>query len=189
MKKEWILAIVSTGIAAAVVLGLLRLLAPQLLGAPIDMEMVQASEEVPPFFDGVFREADQAAEGFLIPDPFLHRRPKPLLFDDAKGPTDLLGFRNRAVPSVADVVVIGDSQTWGNNATLELNWPSQLGEALGVKRPVVYGMAVGGWGAVEYLEIFPKALRLRPRVIVVALYAGNDPLDSFTRAFRPHGRD
>jgi hypothetical protein len=40
-------------------------------------------------------------------------------------------------------------------------------------------MSTGGWGAVQYLEMFSNATLLRPRVIVVAFYTGNDPLESF----------
>jgi len=36
---------------------------------------------------------------------------------------------------------------------------------------------------VEYLEIAKKAMLFRPRVVIVAFYSGNDPLDSFTRAY------
>jgi hypothetical protein len=49
--------------------------------------------------------------------------------------------------------------------------------------PIVYSMAVGGWCAVEYLEIMPKAVLLQPRVIILEFYTGNDPLDSFRLAY------
>ncbi len=78
----------------------------------------------------------------------------------------------------ADIVTIGDSQTFGNNASLENNWPSRLRSELADKRPVLYSMAAGGWGAVRYLDIFMNATVLQPRV-VVAFSTGNDPLDSF----------
>jgi hypothetical protein len=48
---------------------------------------------------------------------------------------------------------------------------------------VLYNMAVGGWGAVEYLEALPKALHFLPRVVVIAFYTGNDPLESFIMAY------
>ena len=44
-------------------------------------------------------------------------------------------------------------------------------------------MATGGWGAVEYLEIFTKAKYFYPRVVVVAFYTGNDPLESFMKVY------
>jgi lysophospholipase L1-like esterase len=95
----------------------------------------------------------------------------------------LLGFRNRAVPNVADIVVIGDSQTYGNNAWLEENWPSHMRNALGRKLPLVYNMSVGGWGAVQYLNMLKYATQLRPKVVVVAFYSGNDALESFALAY------
>jgi hypothetical protein len=44
-------------------------------------------------------------------------------------------------------------------------------------------MSTGGWGAVEYFEIFQKALVFSPKVVVVAFYTGNDPLESFLLAY------
>ncbi len=99
------------------------------------------------------------------------------------GPHDLLGFRNHAVPRMAELVIIGDSQTYGNNAVLSDNWPNQLARALNRPADDVYSMAVGGWGAVQYLAMFEKGLRFQPRVIVIAFYSGNDPLDSFHMAY------
>jgi len=40
---------------------------------------------------------------------------------------DLNGFRNIEVPKKVDILVLGDSQTYGTNASLEENWPSTLG--------------------------------------------------------------
>ncbi|MCR4346775.1 MAG: hypothetical protein NUV55_06195 [Sulfuricaulis sp.] len=99
------------------------------------------------------------------------------------GPHDLLGFRNMNIPNVADVVTIGDSQTYGNNVGIAENWPSQLERLLKVKRSVVYSMASGGWGAVQYLNMYTHATFFRPRVIVIAFYSGNDPDESVTLAY------
>jgi hypothetical protein len=44
-------------------------------------------------------------------------------------------------------------------------------------------MAVGGWGAAEYLAMFSKAMLFRPQVIVVAFYTGNDPLETFIQTY------
>lgn len=183
MKKKWLLASVSTLVTLFLALGILRWMAPQLLGIPVDLQMVQVSKEVPPFFDGVFRDEDYNSNNFIIPDPYL-KRAKPLYPEiGAAGPHDILGFRNRAIPNSATIVAIGDSQTYGNNVILEKNWPSQLQMKLDETQSGLYAMAVGGWGAVEYLEVFPKALRFEPRVVVVAFYTGNDPLESFRLAY------
>ena len=44
-------------------------------------------------------------------------------------------------------------------------------------------MATGGWGAAQYFETFLKATVFQPRVIIVAFYTGNNPLESFVMAY------
>jgi lysophospholipase L1-like esterase len=93
------------------------------------------------------------------------------------GGHDEWGFRNREVPDSADVVTIGDSQTYGVSAPANLAWPAQLGDLSGRR---VYNLALGGYGPVQYLELLrTRALQLRPRVIVVGLYYGNDLWDAY----------
>ena len=167
-KKEFLLFMVSGLLTLLAALGLMRWLAPQLLGVPLDLQLVQVDEKLPPFFDGAFRDADIRGKEYIIRDPYIMRA-RPLLPRlPAMGPNDLLGFRNTAVPAVADIITIGDSQTYGNNVHLEENWPSQLASLLENYSPNLYNMSVGGWGAIEYGEIFDKALYLRPHVVVVA---------------------
>ena len=184
-SKDMVLLSVTTVVTLFICLMLLRTYAPALLGIPIDLQMVKTAKEVPPFFESVFRQEDHTSESFIIPDPIL-KRAKPLFPDlGGVGPNDILGFRNRYVPSVADLVIIGDSQTYGNNAHIDDNWPHQMGQQLKAqgKSIVRYDMAVGGWGAIEYLEAFQKALYLKPKTIVVAFYTGNDSLESFRAAY------
>jgi hypothetical protein len=184
MKKDWLL-LLGTAVATVVLaLLVIRWLAPQLLGVPKDLQLVQVRKQLPPFYEGVFRQGDVRTQEILLQDPYTRIRGIPLLAEDfALGPHDILGFRNRAVPNVADVIAIGDSQTYGNNALLEDNWPSQLGRLLAPKHPIVYSMATGGWSAVQYLDIFTKAILFQPKVVVVAFYSGNDPLESFAMAY------
>lgn len=184
MKKEWVLSIGVVAITLVVAIGLIRWFAPQLLGIPVDLQAVRVSKEVPPFFENVFRKEDVESQDFLLKDPYVNIRARPMLADlTGIGPHDLLGFRNRSIPDVADVITIGDSQTYGNNALLAENWPSYLEKTLGEKQAVVYSMATGGWGAVQYLNMFTRATFFRPRVIVVAFYTGNDPDESVTLAY------
>jgi hypothetical protein len=139
---------------------------------------------VPPFYENVFRIEDHLGDELLLQDPLTRIRSRPLLpRNEIMGPHDILGFRNFAVPNVADVVTIGDSMTYGNDAYMENNWPSVMADAIEDARVSVYNMSTGGWGAVQYLEMFSNATLLRPRVIVVAFYTGNDPLDSFMMAY------
>lgn len=184
MKKDWVLSIGVVAITLMVAIGLIRWFAPQLLGIPVDLQAVRISKEVPPFFENVFRKEDVESRDFLLKDPYTNIRARPLLVDlSGFGPHDLLGFRNRSIPDIADVITIGDSQTYGNNTVLAENWPSQLEQILGDKRSVVYSMATGGWCAVQYLNMFSNATFFRPRVIVIAFYSGNDPDESVTLAY------
>ncbi|MEW6428905.1 MAG: SGNH/GDSL hydrolase family protein [Thermodesulfobacteriota bacterium] len=183
MKKEWLLAAVASLLTLGCALGLLRLFAPRLLGIPVDLQMVRVAEEVAPFYDAVFREEDRKADTYMLKDPYI-KRAKPFYPNTGTmGPHDLLGFRNAAIPNAADIVTIGDSQTYGNNALLEENWPSALLASLGDRATTLYNISVGGWGPVEYLEIFDKALHFSPRVIVIAFYTGNDPLEAFRQVY------
>ncbi len=184
MKKEWVLSIAVVAVTLVVAIGLIRWYAPQLLGIPVDLQAVRVSKEVPPFYENVFRKEDVESREFLLKDPYTNIRARPLFIDlTSLGPHDLLGFRNRSIPDVADVVAIGDSQTYGNNTVLSENWPSQLKGDLRDKQPVVYSMATGGWCAVQYLNMFSNATFFRPRVIIIAFYTGNDPDESVTLAY------
>ena len=189
MKKikpnEIITVIISTIITAVIAIGVVKFYAPSLLGISSDIQMVKTSKKVPPFFDVVFRKSDHEAKEYIIPDPII-KRAKPFLSDFiTMGPNDLLGFRNRNVPNAADIIMIGDSQTYGVNATLENNWPNLFISRLKENNPYIthYNLAVGGWGAIEYLEIFYKSLAFQPRMVIVAYYTGNDPLDTFRMAY------
>lgn len=185
VKKEWFLLFGVVTVTLVSAIGLVRWFAPRLLGVPADLQMVRVSKEVPPFYENVFRREDYQSREFQLKDPYTNVRAKPLLFDPSGslGPHDILGFRNLQVPSVADVVIIGDSQTYGNNAAYGETWPGHFTRLLAHKRPIIYSMATGGWGAVQYLSIFGPANAFRPRVIVVAFYSGNDPLESFLMAY------
>lgn len=185
MKKELILTVASVALTLAVALALIRWFAPGLLGYAVDQQLVQTSEEVPPFYENVFRASDLTSDKFLLPDPSVVIRGKPLFPDMLKaGPHDVLGFRNRGVPNAATIVTIGDSQTYGNNAPLEFSWPGQLQSALyGNGRSHVYNMSVGAWGGVNYRRIMESALRLQPKVVVVAFYTGNDSISDFRNVY------
>ena len=179
MKKEWLLSVGVTLLTTIIMLLVVRRLAPQLLGIPIDLQSVRVSETLPPFYDGIFRPASAKPGQELLKDPYLRIRAKPLRARDLNGgPHDILGCRNHSVPNVADVIVIGDSQTYGNNTLMEENWPHYMTRAI-EEQPVVYSMATGGWAAVQYLDMFAKSLRFQPRVIVIAFYSGNDPLETY----------
>jgi lysophospholipase L1-like esterase len=185
MRKEHWLLVGSVTLTLLVALLLLRWLAPQLIGLPVDLTLVRSSREVPPYYANVFERNDAVRpDGFLLNDPVMLVRAPPLYPDgNNKGPHDILGFRNRAVPTVADLVTIGDSQTYGNNASLEQSWPGWMGSSLKNRDLVIYNMSTGGWSAPQYLKAFEYAARFQPNVVIVAFYSGNDATESFTLAY------
>ncbi len=180
LRGEWLLLVASVAATVVVALGLVRVLAPRLLGQPVDLRVVQVDERVVPFFESVFRPEDLGSEEYILSDPLTSGRARPLSpVGRGIGPTDLLGFRNRGIPNRAGIVTIGDSQTYGTTVPLDAAWPQQLRNWLPDRAPAVYSMAVGGWGAVQYPDMFSKAGAFRPLVVVVAFYSGNDARESF----------
>jgi hypothetical protein len=93
---------------------------------------------------------------------------------------DANGFRNGSVPTHADIVAIGDSQTWGQNVTIGDAWPQKLSELSGT---TVYNMGTNGYGPIEYRVLTEEAIRFTPKVLVVGLYFGNDLWDAYHVAY------
>jgi lysophospholipase L1-like esterase len=106
-----------------------------------------------------------------VPDERLGHRPNP-----AKPGNDRKGFRNPEVPEKADIIALGDSQTYGTGVEPNEAWPRQL-ESLTDKK--VYSMAYGGYGPAHSLILMDEALALQPSVVIEAFYSGNDLFDSF----------
>jgi GDSL-like lipase/acylhydrolase family protein len=94
---------------------------------------------------------------------------------------DRLGYRNREVPAEAEIVAMGDSQTYGVGVEREEAWPQQL-ERLSGRR--TYNMGFSGWGPLQSLMVFDEGLAVHPRIVIAALYAGNDLADSFATVYR-----
>jgi hypothetical protein len=121
----------------------------------------------------VLNPADYLNVG-MVKDPVYGAIPSPT----ARGGFDALGFRNRTVPKTADIIAIGDSQTYGNTATMDDSWPYALGRLLGRR---VYNMGLGGYGPNQYLELLKtKALPLKPRMVICGLSVTDD----FDNAFQ-----
>jgi hypothetical protein len=97
------------------------------------------------------------------------------------GEYDSRGFRNLKAVDQADIVAIGDSQTFGYKALRIESWPAQL-ETISGK--AVYQLAHVGWGPAQYRALLPTALSLKPKTVVVGLYAGNDLLGSVDQVYR-----
>jgi len=111
----------------------------------------------------------------VVPDDVLGVRPNPDLAEH-----DERGWRNATALKQANIVAIGDSQTYGTSVQSDEAWPTRLAERTGV---CTYSMACGGYGPSRYLMLADEALELRPQVIVVGLYAGNDLADVYRRVY------
>jgi hypothetical protein len=111
-----------------------------------------------------------------IRDPLLGERGNPRWYDH-----DSRGFRNRSAARHAQIVTLGDSQTYGVSADRRDTWPWVLGER---SERVVYNMAFPGWGPGEAYLLLDSALALRPAVVVFGLYFGNDFYDVFALGAR-----
>jgi len=146
----------------------------------LDLTVVRSDQRSVPFFELLF-DTVSVSDRWSLADPHVRRRGKPLLdgfsppVGGPLGPHDLLGFRNRSIPRRPDIVVLGDSQSYGINAPYELNWPSFLGRISG---RVVYNASLPGWTGLSYLYMIEKVLHFDPKIVVVALYVGNDFLEN-----------
>jgi len=100
--------------------------------------------------------------GEILSDPELGVRVAP----NSPG-HDANGYRNAVARTQADIVALGDSQTWGVNAQAMDAWPQQLEK---ITNRLVYNMSVGGYGPVQYSQLIPRALNFSPKVVVVGLY-------------------
>ncbi len=91
---------------------------------------------------------------------------------------DELGFRNAPREGPPEVVVLGDSQTYGTNVERTAAWPQQVGGTEGGR---VYNMGTPGHCAVQGLLQVEAALSLSPRVVISTVYAGNDAYDAYVQ--------
>ena len=90
--------------------------------------------------------------------------------------TDAEGFRNRAVREHFEIAALGDSFTDAMTMEAEASWPSQLEKRLGV---AVQNYGTAGFGPQqERLVLQDFVGRHRPRVVVLAYFAGNDLFDA-----------
>ncbi|HET9315745.1 MAG TPA: hypothetical protein VFQ51_09150 [Vicinamibacteria bacterium] len=86
--------------------------------------------------------------------------------------TDAEGFRNDTRPGPAEVAALGDSFTDALTLPLELGWPARLEARTG---RTVRNYGVAGFGPQQERRVLvDRVLPRRPRVVVVAFFAGND---------------
>lgn len=134
---------------------------------------LQAAAWLSPRLDLIL--SNRFGEPPYVEDQVLGLRPNPRYGDH-----DAWGFRNAGQPDRADVVALGDSQTYGVSAPPEEAWPQQLSRRLGLR---VYNMGCGSWGPGQYLPLLPKVAALHPAIVVAVLYTGNDLWDMLELAY------
>jgi lysophospholipase L1-like esterase len=116
-----------------------------------------------------WRHGDIVRMGFLAPDLVRH--------DDYTFPlvTDADGFRNDAA-SDFEIAALGDSFTDALTLPVERTWPSLLAQRA---RARVRNFGTAGFGPGQERRLLEEfVLPHRPRVVVVAFFAGNDLQDA-----------
>ena len=139
----------------------------------------------------------------LVPDPVLHVRLRPGFrgrylhpeFPGLRVDINDLGFRDgleeTAPPPAEDasVLVLGDSLAFGTGVAVDETFHRLLERQAGqiTSRPLhVYGAGVPGLGQVDELHhLEALAPVVRPDVVIVAIYEGNDLQDNLEAAVRP----
>ncbi|MEE3371399.1 MAG: hypothetical protein VX346_18845 [Planctomycetota bacterium] len=111
----------------------------------------------------------------FIADPILGRRPRPNYNSH-----DHRGFRNPIALDQADVVCLGDSQTYGQGVACEDAWPTLLSSTISQS---VYNMAFGGWGPTHSEALLEEVLKLKPQLVIAGLYSGNDFHDCYSMVY------
>ena len=92
---------------------------------------------------------------------------------------DRKGFNNpleKADRSAADIVMIGDSFTFGSIQNASNTFSARLEELTGL---TTYNLGIGGIGLYEYLQLYRLfGASLKPRMVVMNIYEGNDLRDA-----------
>lgn len=110
--------------------------------------------------------------GDIVRMGFVPEATSPALLHRFPVRTDAEGFRNDSAPQHAEVAALGDSFTDALTLPVELGWPARLEMRLGRS---VRNYGVAGFGPQQELRVLRDyALPRRPRVVVVAFFAGND---------------
>lgn len=87
---------------------------------------------------------------------------------------DPSGFRNGADRERSDIVTLGDSMTYGYNATMEESWPFRLGKMAG---KTVYNYGIGGYGTLQQYHALKEGLKKQPSHVILAVFLSNDIMD------------
>ena len=128
-----------------------------------------------PFFEQTSVKVD-VNDPVVHPDPVLGLAIVPGSYD---GNNDTRGFKNRVALEHAEIVALGDSQTYGpliGPDGMDTSWPAELSR---IASTSVYNMGVWGYGTGQYSALFDRALSLHPKAVVVGMWSGNDIFDTY----------
>lgn len=114
--------------------------------------------------------SNRYGEPGALADSVLGIRPNPRFAEH-----DEWGYRNKNVPTEVDIVAMGDSQTYGINAAREGSWPHLLAD---IANKHIYNLSFGTYSPPVYLTLLEQALSLKPKLILTAVYSGNDLWDA-----------
>lgn len=94
--------------------------------------------------------------------------------------TDGYGFRNAwPWPDKAEIVVLGDSVTFGQGVEDTQAWPAILAQFFPASRVINLGLI--GAGPQQYLRVYETfGQKLRPKIVLVGYFTGNDFWDAET---------
>ena len=111
----------------------------------------------------------------IVEDEILELRPSP-----SYGDHDTRGYRNEVALNKADIVCLGDSQTYGVGVDRDDTWPCQLSKISG---KATYSISCDGWGPTHSEAVLDEACTLQPNLVVEALYSGNDLYDCYRMVY------
>lgn len=110
----------------------------------------------------------------IYDDILIYKLP-PHIYTDVYTKIDNNGFRNEEVPASIDMVAMGDSFTYGYNASNDDAWPQRLSKLTGKS---IYSFGIGGFGPVQFYYLMDQALKLNPQTIIMGSFVFNDFSDS-----------
>jgi hypothetical protein len=117
---------------------------------------------------------------YLMPDIYSDYRLGHIIKPFSAG-HDKRGFRNNSDLDNADIVALGDSLTYGFASLSTYSWPSILSR---LSHKVVYNMGVGGYGPIQYYYLLNNyALQLKPKIIIIGYFIGNDLFDTYNMIY------
>jgi lysophospholipase L1-like esterase len=110
-----------------------------------------------------------------VADSILGHRVSPFLSGH-----DNRGYRNPVALERAEILAVGDSYTYGWGARPSEAWPQVLG---GLTGRSAYNAGVVGYGFCEYEAVVEELLDLRPEVVVIGVFVGNDLADAYRSTY------